>query len=137
EGTKGRVASAAAQLTTARLDPSYTRVTSPISGLAGNRQADIGSYVGSPEPTVLTVVSSLNPVRFDFTISESEYLAYARAIKARAGQRAGKGLELELVLADGSVHRPKGQVTIVGRGVNTETGTLPIQATFPNPDGLL
>ena len=137
EASKASVASAAAQLTSARLDLSYTRVTSPISGLAGNRQADIGSYVGSPEPTVLTVVSSLDPVRFDFTIAESEYLAYARATNAQAGKRVRSNPTLELVLADGSVHPHKGQVTIVGRGVDTQTGTLPIQATFPNPGGLL
>ena len=137
EASKASVASAAAQLTTARLDLSYTRVTSPISGLAGNRQVDIGSYVGSPEPTVLTVVSSLDPVRFDFTISEAEYLAYARAAKATAGQRVRSKPQLELLLADGSVHPYKGQVTVVGRGVTSETGTLPLQATFPNPGGLL
>ena len=65
------MAAAQAQLTSAELDLGYTRVTSPITGLAGNRQVDVGSYVGSPQPTVLTVVSSLDPVRFDFTISES------------------------------------------------------------------
>ena len=137
EASKASVAGAAAQLSSARLDLSYTRVTSPISGLAGNRQADIGSYVGSPEPTVLTVVSSLDPVRFDFTIAESEYLAYARATNAQAGKRVRSSPTLELVLADGSVHPHKGQVTIVGRGVDTQIGTLPIQATFPNPGGLL
>jgi membrane fusion protein, multidrug efflux system len=137
EASKASVASAAAQLTSARLDLGYTRVTSPITGLAGNRQVDIGSYVGSPEPTVLTVVSALDPIRFDFTIAESEYLAYARASKAQAGQRARSSPQIELLLADGSVHPQKGHVTIVGRGVNTETGTLPLQATFPNPGGLL
>jgi membrane fusion protein (multidrug efflux system) len=137
EASRAAVAGAAAQLTSAKLDLSYTRVTSPINGLAGNRQVDIGSYVGSPQPTVLTVVSSLDPVRFDFTISEAEYLAYARAAKAQAGKRNGPGPVLDLVLADGSVFPQKGRVTVVGRGVSTETGTLPIQATFPNPDGLL
>ena len=131
------MAAAQAQLTSAELDLGYTRVTSPITGLAGNRQVDVGSYVGSPEPTVLTVVSALDPVRFDFTISEAEYLAYARATKAQAGKRSGAGPELELVLADGSVHSQKGRVTVVGRGVDAETGTLPLQATFPNPGGLL
>jgi membrane fusion protein (multidrug efflux system) len=131
------MAAAQAQLTSAELDLSYTRVTSPITGLAGNRQVDVGSYVGSPQPTVLTVVSSLDPIRFDFTISEAEYLAYARATKAQAGKRAGSGPELELILADGSVHPEKGRVTVVGRGVDAETGTLPLQATFPNPGGLL
>src|SRR4051812_13429629 len=138
EASKASVASAGAQLTSAKLDLGYTRVTSPITGLAGNRQVDIGSYVGSPEPTVLTVVSSLDPIRFDFTVSESEYLAYARAAKAKAGQRVSSTApKLELLLADGSVHPYKGEVSVVGRGVNTETGTLPLQAPFPNPGGLL
>ena len=137
EASRASMAAAEAQLTSAQLDLSYTRVTSPITGVAGNRQVDVGSYVGSPQPTVLTVVSSLDPVRFDFTISEGEYLAYARATKAQAGKRSGTGPELELILADGSVHPEKGRVTVVGRGVDAETGTLPIQATFPNPGGLL
>ena len=137
EASRASMAAAQAQLTSAELDLGYTRVTSPITGLAGNRQVDVGSYVGSPQPTVLTVVSSLDPVRFDFTIAEAEYLAYARAIRAEAGKRRGSGPELELVLADGSVHPEKGRVTVVGRGVNAETGTLPLQATFANPGGLL
>jgi membrane fusion protein (multidrug efflux system) len=137
EASRASMGAAQAQLTTAELDLSYTRVISPITGLAGNAQVDVGSYVGSPQPTVLTVVSSLDPVRFDFTISEAEYLAYARAVKAQAGRRAGPGPELELVLADGSVHPEKGRVTVVGRGVDTQTGTLPLQASFPNPGGLL
>jgi membrane fusion protein (multidrug efflux system) len=137
EASRASQAAAQAQLTSAQLDLGYTRVISPITGLAGNRQVDVGSYVGSPQPTVLTVVSSLDPVRFDFTISEAEYLAYARATKAVAGKRSGTSPELELVLADGSVYPGKGRVTVVGRGVDAETGTLPLQATFPNPDGLL
>jgi membrane fusion protein (multidrug efflux system) len=137
EASKASVASAGAQLTSAHLNLGYTRVISPIDGLAGNRQVDIGSYVGSPEPTVLTVVSSLDPIRFDFTIAESEYLAYARATNAKAGRRARSRPQLELLLADGSVFPSKGEVTVVGRGINTETGTLPLQASFPNPGGLL
>jgi membrane fusion protein (multidrug efflux system) len=137
EASRASQAAAEAQLTSALLDLSYTRVTSPITGLAGNRQVDVGSYVGSPQPTVLTVVSSLDPVRFDFTISEAEYLAYARATQAKAGKRAGPGPELELLLADGSTYPMKGRITVVGRGVDAQTGTLPLQATFPNPDGLL
>jgi membrane fusion protein (multidrug efflux system) len=137
EASRASQAAAEAQLTSALLDLGYTRVTSPITGLAGSRQQDVGSYVGSPQPTVLTVVSSLDPVRFNFTISEAEYLAYARAVQAKAGQRKGPGPELELVLADGSVYPAKGKITVVGRGVDAETGTLPLEATFPNPDGLL
>ena len=137
EASRASMAAAQAQLTSAELDLSYPRVTSPITGLAGNRQVDVGSYVGSPQPTVLTVVSSLDPVRFDFTVAEADYLTYARATGAVAGKRSGPSPELELVLADGSVHSHKGRITVVGRGVSTETGTLPLQASFPNPGGLL
>jgi len=136
EANKAAVDAAQASLTTAELDLGYTRVTSPIDGMAGNRQVDVGSFVGAPQPTVLTVVSSLDPIRFDFTVSESEYLQYARAVRAEG--RRGEGIGgLELILADGSVHTTKGRVTVVGRGVNTETGTLPIQAVFANPGGLI
>ena len=136
EANKAAVDAAQASLTTAELDLGYTRVTSPINGMAGNRQVDVGSFVGAPQPTVLTVVSSLDPIRFDFTVSESEYLQYARAVRAEG--RRGEGIKgLELILADGSVHTAKGRVTVVGRGVNTETGTLPIQAVFANPGGLI
>jgi membrane fusion protein (multidrug efflux system) len=137
EASRAAVTAAEAQLTTAEIDLGYTRVTSPISGTAGNRLVDVGSFVGSPQPTVLTVVSSLDPVRFDFTISESEYLALARTAAAEGRSSAREEARLELVLADGSVHPRKGRVTVVGRGVSAETGTLPLQATFPNPGGLL
>jgi membrane fusion protein (multidrug efflux system) len=137
EASRASVTAAEAQLTTAQIDLGYTRVTSPISGTAGNRLVDVGSFVGSPQPTVLTVVSSLDTIRFDFTISESEYLALARTAAAEGRSRARDDARLELVLADGSVHPRKGRVTVVGRGVSAETGTLPLQASFPNPGGLL
>src|SRR4051812_44773523 len=137
EASRASVAAAQAQLTSARLDLGYCRVTSPIAGMAGNRQADVGALVGSPQPTVLTVVSSLDPIRFDFTISETDYLAFARAAAKEGRTGARSTPRLDLVLADGSVHPYKGRVTVVGRGVSTETGTLPLQASFPNPGGLL
>ena len=137
EASRAAVVAAEAQLTSAEFDLGYTRVTSPITGTAGNRMVDVGSFVGSPQPTVLTVVSSLDTVRFDFTISESEYLALARAAAAEGRSGPKNESQLELVLADGSVHPKKGRVTVVGRGVSAETGTLPLQASFPNPGGLL
>ena len=112
------MAAAEAQLTTAELDLGYTRVTSPITGLAGNRQVDVGSYVGSPQPTVLTVVSSLDPVRFDFTISEAEYLAYARATQA-TGRQARRPESRARAGSRRRIGPParRAAITVVGRGV--------------------
>src|SRR6185503_3420899 len=112
EASRASMASAQAQVKSAQLDLGYCRVRSPIDGLAGNRLVDVGSYVGSPQPTVLTVVSSLDPVRFNFTISEADYLAYARAVKAEGSNRSEGTLPLELVLADGSVYPQKGRVSV-------------------------
>jgi membrane fusion protein (multidrug efflux system) len=134
-GSKAALEGAQAQLEKAQLDLGYTRVTSPMDGLAGLRNIDIGTFVGAPQPTVLTVVSRINPVRFDFGIAESEYLALAR--DATPETRRQRRNDLHLVLADGTVFPETGRVTVVGRGVDPTTGTLPIQAEFPNPRGVL
>ncbi len=133
---KAAVEGARAMLDKAELDLGYTRVASPIDGMAGLRQIDLGTYVGAPQPTVLTVVSRINPVRFDFGIAESEYLALARG-STDEERRERRAAQVELVLADGTVHPEKGRLTVVGRGVDPTTGTLPIQAEFPNPKGVL
>jgi membrane fusion protein (multidrug efflux system) len=124
---------AKAALQKASLDLGYAEVRSPIDGIAGSREVDVGTFVGSPQPTVLATVSDVDPVRVTFGISEREYLELARTVQAGARN----SMPVELILADGSVHTEKGRVTVVGRGVETATGTLPIQATFPNPRGLL
>lgn len=134
---KASVDAARAVLERTQLDLSYTRVTSPITGVAGLRQIDLGTYVGAPQPSVLTIVSRLDPVRFDFGVAEAAYLDYIRETPA-ADRRANREKPVaELVLADGTVHPYKGRITVLGRGVDPNTGTLPIQAVFPNPQGVL
>jgi membrane fusion protein (multidrug efflux system) len=137
EAGRADIASAQAELTTAQLDLGYTRIRSPISGLAGNRLVDVGTYVGSPEPTVLAVVSQLDPIRFDFDIAETSYLTLVKTARAEGRSLLEFASRHELTLAHGSEHPYAGRLTVVGRGVSTETGTLPMQATFPNPAGLL
>ena len=126
ESSRASIAAAQAELTSARLDLSYTRVTSPINGLAGTRQVDVGTYVGSPQPTVLAVVSKLDPIRFNFNISETDYLELARSSRAPGQVQPRVNAPLSLVLADGSVYPYNGKLSVVGRGVSTETGTLPM-----------
>jgi membrane fusion protein (multidrug efflux system) len=136
QATRADVDATSAALRTAELNLGYTQVKSPIDGVAGKRQADVGAFVGSPDPTVLTTVSQMDPIRVNFTISESEYLSYVRSPERAA--RQGRPLDgLELVLSDGSVHNHKGVVSVVDRGIDQSTGTLPIQATFPNPERLV
>ncbi|HET9293557.1 MAG TPA: efflux RND transporter periplasmic adaptor subunit [Gemmatimonadales bacterium] len=137
QASRAAVDAARAAETSAELDLSYTRVTSPIDGMAGIANVDVGQYVGSPEPTVLTVVSALDPIKVAFNISESEYLELARATSAGGRARRNPEAIVELQLADGSVHPEKGRVTIVGRGVDPGTGTMLLEAEFPNPQGIV
>ncbi|HEV2671259.1 MAG TPA: efflux RND transporter periplasmic adaptor subunit [Gemmatimonadales bacterium] len=139
EGAAGQVAATRAAMNTAQLNLGYTKITSPITGLVGVSQADVGSLVGSPGPTLLTVVSQVDTVKVKFRISESEYLQLARALgdSSATRTRAVGEARLELVLSDGSVYKHKGRVVTVDRNIDPATGTLGIEALFPNPEGLL
>ncbi|HUC40221.1 MAG TPA: efflux RND transporter periplasmic adaptor subunit [Gemmatimonadales bacterium] len=137
QAAEGQVAAARAVMNTAQLNLGYTKVTSPISGLAGVAQADVGSLVGSPGPTLLTVVSQVDTLKVKFRISEQEYLLLRRALGDSAPRAARREGRLELVLADGSVFDHKGTVVTVDRNIDPATGTLGIEALFPNPTGFL
>ena len=137
QGAEGQVAAARAAMNTAQLNLGYTKVTSPITGLAGVAQADVGSLVGSPGPTLLTVVSQVDTVKVKFRISEQEYLVLRRAMGDTVSTSVRRPARLELVLSDGSVYDHKGQVVTVDRNIDPATGTLGIEALFPNPAGFL
>lgn len=118
---------------TASTNLSYTRILSPITGLAGIAKARVGSLVGQGEATLLTTVSQVDPVRVSYAISEQWYLADPK--KFQGGDDAPA--TLQLILADGSTYPQRGRVSFADRQVDPSTGTLNVLATFPNPDALL
>jgi membrane fusion protein, multidrug efflux system len=113
----------------ARLTSGWARVTSPISGIAGIAQQQVGNLV-SPT-TVLTTVSQCDPIRVIYPLSEQEYLHMAQDPSATRDEA------LELVLSDGSVFPHKGRVLLAGREVDAKTGTITTVGLFPNPGNLL
>ncbi|MFY9822831.1 MAG: efflux RND transporter periplasmic adaptor subunit [Thermoanaerobaculia bacterium] len=117
----------------ARLSRDWARVTSPISGIAGIAQQQVGNLV-SPT-TVLTTVSQCDPIRVQYPLSETEYLHYQERMKQAPA--AAREDNLELVLVDGSVFPHKGHVLFAGRQVDVKTGTISTVALFPNPGNLL
>jgi RND family efflux transporter MFP subunit len=129
------VAAANSNIRQAELNVEYCRITSPINGIAGTRQVAPGNLVGQGEPTLLTTVSNVNPVRVFVSISESEYLLYQR-MKTQGKLRKSGG-ELELILSDGSTFPQKGSIIIADRAVDLKTGTLSLVAEFANPQALL
>ncbi len=129
------IAAARAALEDARLNLGYTRVLSPIGGIAGFRVANIGDYVGPNDSTPLTTVSQVDPIYAEFPISEQRALAVFR--RWDADPRAPRDIELELILADGSVYPTRGRAAALDRQVDVTTGTVLARGVFPNPGNVL
>jgi membrane fusion protein (multidrug efflux system) len=125
------VVAAQANLEKAALDVGFTKVTSPIDGIAGIAKAQIGNLVGPSSTQELTSVSTLDPIKVYINVSEQEYLG------ARQSNENVEAVPLELILADGSVFPQKGHFYLADRQVDVTTGTLKLGAIFPNPGNLL
>ncbi len=135
-GSKAEVESAQAAVESAKLNMEWTRVTSPINGIAGIAKTQVGDLVDPT--TLLTTVSQLDPIKVSFPISEREYLRFADRIKLHQENGVAKDEPvLEMVLADGSTYKYPGHFYVANRQVNVQTGTIIIQGTFPNPDYIL
>lgn len=136
---KAAVDSAQAQVQEAELNLGFTRITSPIDGIAGIAEAQVGDLVGPSSPQ-LTMVSTVDPIKVYFPISEQEFLLAAE--KMLAAEKNGITNEphektLDLTLVDGRKYPHKGRVIIVDRQVNIRTGTILIAGLFDNPEQLL
>jgi membrane fusion protein (multidrug efflux system) len=129
------IAAARAALTTAKLNLGYTRVLAPISGVAGFRVANIGDYVGPNDAQPLTTVSQVDPIYAEFPISEQRALAVFR--RWEDDPQAPREIEMELVLADGSVYPRRGHAIALDRQVDVTTGTVLARSVFPNPGNVL
>ena len=152
--SEGRVEAAQADLARADLDLSYTKIRSPIAGVAGVALVRIGNLVGQEGPTLLTTVSQIDPIRVTFALSELDYLKYPDEFKrfdgrdlawakrqfARvdsAGTTEDGETGIELLLSDGRSYGHRGVIVSADRQIDPSTGTIALQALFPNPDGLL
>jgi len=134
--SEAQVQAAEAAVENARLNLGWTKVYSPIAGIAGIAPVQVGDLV-TPS-TLLTTVSQLDPMKVTFPISEREYLRFADRIKEhREKGRAKDEPDLQLILADGSTYPLPGNFYVAERQVEQQTGTIQIQALFPNPDDLL
>lgn len=135
-GNKAGVAAADAEVAQAELNLAYTRITSPIDGIGGIAQAQIGDLVGPN--TTLATISALDPIKVYFSVSEQEYLSYVREHSDAAKRAAQEAhLELEMILADASVYPYKGKFSLADRQVDVRTGALRLLGLFPNPGNIL
>lgn len=126
----------------ANITLSYCWMKAPITGIIGKTKARVGEFVGQdPNPVILNTVSTIDTIRVEFFLTEANYIRLAREYnishKDRKGERRDKESDLGLILADGSTFNHKGYINFINREVDSQTGSLLIQATFPNPEKLL
>ncbi|MCM8612780.1 efflux RND transporter periplasmic adaptor subunit [Accumulibacter sp.] len=134
QSAKAELEAADANLKTAKLNLGFTRITSPITGIAGIARAQIGDLL-SPGGAELTTVSSVDPIKVYFNISEQEYLKVATA--ASAAGKSPEDVPLELILVDGSTYPHQGKVSVLNRQVDVTTGTFKVASLFANANNLL
>lgn len=131
-----------ADLNIAKINLSYTRILSPIDGIIGRTLAREGEFVGkNPNPVILNTVSDISNIRVQFFLSENEYLRIAEKYsKEQIDSTEGadvKKIAVELYLSNGILFDQKGQLDFIDRNIDTSTGTILVQATFPNPDKII
>ncbi|MFI5315036.1 MAG: efflux RND transporter periplasmic adaptor subunit [Myxococcota bacterium] len=135
-GARAQLVSARASLDDAKLNLAWTEVKSPVDGVAAIASAQVGNLVGPT--TLLTSVSQLDPIKVSFPVSEVEYLRFADVIAAqvKSGEVTQK-TGLALILADGKRYPETGRFDSVNLAVSQTTGTITLQAAFPNPNNIL
>ncbi|MBK6316164.1 MAG: efflux RND transporter periplasmic adaptor subunit [Blastocatellia bacterium] len=136
DAAKAVVAAGQASVRASELNLGYTKIYAPVSGRIGRSAVKLGSLVqqGMAEP--LTIISTTGEITVNFTITERQYLDLAEKMKVIQSDPGRKG-QLQLILADGSVHPEVGRVNLADRSVDPQTGTLGLRAIFPNPEGLV
>jgi RND family efflux transporter MFP subunit len=138
QAAQANVDSARAQLEQAQLNLGWTKVTSPVDGIAGIAKSQVGDLVNGQ--TTMTTVSVVDPIKAFFNPSEQEYMDWAQkrgpvdAVLSVPAQDKGM---LSLTLSDGTAYPLRGDPVIANRNVDVKTGTIQVEGVFPNPKHLL
>lgn len=133
---KAQVEAGRAVVDQAKLNLDWTKVYSPIDGIAGTANSQVGDLVGTS--TKMTTVSTVDPIRAYFSISESAYLQNAERIGAALrGISKQAPLSVEYIQANGEPYPEKGRIILVNREIAAQTGTIQFAAEFPNPGAIL
>jgi membrane fusion protein (multidrug efflux system) len=136
ESAKGQVLSSQADLDNAKLNLSYTDIRAPVTGLIGFLKYDVGNVVGSADTQVLDTITAIDPIKVNFGVDENVYLAIA-AKRGNPGEQALRDQNVRLVLANGKTYEHPGYLYAVNPTIDQKTGTIQVEARFPNPERLI
>lgn len=136
ESAQAAVLSAQADLANAQLNLSYCTITAPATGVIGFLKYDVGNVVGDADSQVLDTLSTVDPIKVLFAADENSYLALAGHTETYHGERL-RDQPVTLLLSNNQAFPYKGSLYTISRTLDTKTGTIAVEARFPNPDGLL
>jgi len=128
---RASVEAAQAAVEEAQLNLGFTRITSPVDGIAGIAKTQLGNLVSPSMQEELTSVSTVDPIKVYINVSEQQYLNF------RETSNNVEQIPLQLILANGSVYQHEGRFALADRQVDPTTGTLKLGALFPNKEHLL
>jgi RND family efflux transporter MFP subunit len=135
--SKAAIQATEAAVKTAQINLDFTRLIAPIDGIAGQAQLQVGALVNTSSAAI-TTVSTVNPIKVFFTVSEQEYLAFNRLYPTEATRQSQEErMPFELILADGTTYAKKGKFSFADRAVNQNTGAIRIAGLFDNPGNIL
>jgi len=140
ESSKAAVVAGQAAVEQARLNLEFTSILAPVDGLAAIAKAQVGNLIG-PSTGTLTTVTMVDPIRVKFFISENEYLQYIQPYfgdpEKLINQQKRGGFGLQILLSDQTIYPQPGRILAVNNQVSQNTGSLQIEAIFPNQGSLL
>ncbi|UXS03791.1 efflux RND transporter periplasmic adaptor subunit [Agrobacterium tumefaciens] len=128
--------SADVKVNQAKLNLSYTRISSPIAGRIGVSNVSVGGFVGNAT-TVLARVVQMDPIRVVFSVSDRSILDLRAAAGGASKEELARYFKTSLRLSNGQVYIQSGEIEFLDNQVDLQTGTLAIRASFSNPDALL
>ncbi len=145
DASVSQVKAAKANLESAQIELGYCRIYSPINGIIGMTKARVGDFVGkNPNPVILNTVSQTDHMKVRFYLTESDYLTLAKEFLIKMQEmvenpeyKTERKASVEIILSDGKTYDHKGTIDFIDRGIDASTGSILIQADFPNPDLIL
>jgi len=132
----GQVQAASAAVDLANINLGYTTIVAPVTGLIGFPTHDVGNVVGGPTTQVLDTITTVDPIKITFALDEATFLALSGK-KPDPDVQPLRDQDLQLVLANDVTYGGRGRVYALSPTVDPRTGTITVEARFPNPDGLL
>ncbi len=136
EAAQAQVLAAQAALDKANIDLGYTAIRAPVTGLIGFSNFDIGNVVGGNATEVLNTITAIDPITVKFALDEPTFLALSGG-RNSANYQGLRDQDLRLLLANDTMYNHTGRIYAINPVVDPKTGTIAVEARFPNPDGLL